>query len=280
MITQGASGFFSRPQLMLDPQLFEGKELHPHVRQTILDLFYNHMDTMFHNPRDWSMLWLAGSGISYQWSADRGNGDLDVLFGLDYSKFVSDNPEYGYYTREEIADAMDTMLKKHLWPKTARTMFRPNETSYEITYYLNPLVEDYDESIELIHPYASFNLTENHWTIEPPMISDDPNSMYPVEYEEQAQRNLQQATQLVERFKVLSGQLASTMPGSPLYRNLEASMTLLRQHVRNMFDNIHLGRKNAFSQHGGGYGDFYNYQWQAAKRDGIINAFNEILNGE
>src|SRR5690242_10497157 len=107
MIKTGASGYFSRPQLMLDPQLFEGNQLHPHVRQAILDMFYNYMSSHYHNPERWTMLWLAGSGIGYQWNADRGNGDLDVLFGIDYNRFVQSNPAFSHYTREEVAEGLD-----------------------------------------------------------------------------------------------------------------------------------------------------------------------------
>jgi hypothetical protein len=276
-LLHGASGYFSSPQLILDPNLFDGTSLLPHVRQTLLDLFYNHMDTMFSNPRSWSMLWLAGSGISYQWSGDRGNGDLDVLFGLDYTKFVSDNPTYGYYSREEIAQSMDDMLKRHLWPKTAHTEF--GNFVYEVTYYLNPGTEDYDKSITNIHPYAAYNLTEDKWTVEP-VKPEEFNTNYPAEFEAQATENRHTAERLANRYKYLTQQLSTVHPNTPLGHNLTASKTLLLQHIRTMFDTLHLGRKNAFSSMGEGYGDFYNYQWQSAKRDGIVATFNEILNQE
>lgn len=273
----GASGYFSRPQLILDPNLFEGTTLHSDVIETLLDLFYDHMDTMFRNPREWSMLWLAGSGISYQWSGDRGNGDLDVLFGIDYTKFVSDNPEYRYYERADIANSIDVMLKRHLWPKTAHTVL--GNGVYEVTYYLNPGTEDFDKSIENIHPYAAYNLTEDHWTVTP-MNPDEYGDETPPDYIQQTEANRRTAEQLVQRYNYLTNQLASMHPHSPQWHNLDASKKLLIQHIKTMYDSIHLGRKQAFSNQGSGYGDFYNYQWQAAKRDGIVRTFNEILNRE
>src|SRR5690349_8524935 len=102
ILNEGASGYFSRPQHILDPQLFDGTELKPSVREQILEPFFSHMETMAKNPRNWIMLWLAGSGITYQWAANRGNGDLDVMLGFDFGKFVTDNPDYGYISREEI----------------------------------------------------------------------------------------------------------------------------------------------------------------------------------
>jgi hypothetical protein len=278
-IQPGASGYFSRPQQILDPQLFDGENLKPHVREKILSMFFDHMDTMSNNPRNWTMLWLAGSGISYQWSGDRGNGDLDVLLGLDYTKFVTDNPQFEYMTRAEIADSVDAMLKKHLWPHTSHTVFNPGGQAYEVTYYLNPYTENYDESIRNIHPYDAYNLTEGHWTIEP-MRPEEYGKPFPEEFERVASDNLGLANRLVARYHYLDNQLALTPANTPMGHNLTASKKLLIQHIKTMFDTIHLGRKQAFSDMGEGYGDFYNFQWQAAKRDGIITVFNEILNKE
>lgn len=280
-MNKGASGFFSTPQSVLDPQLFEGRELRPNVRQKILDMFYKYMDSHYHGARDWSMLWLAGSGVSYQWAGDRGNGDLDVLFGIDFNKFVSANPDFHHYDRETIAQSLDAHIKKELWPSTSKIRFSNGDVrSYEVTYYLNPLTEMYDDSIKLIHPYAAFNVTEDHWTVDPVKLPHDPSQLYPTEYAEAADANLREAIVLEARYRHLVSQRASTAPSSPVQHNIDASMRVLLQQVRNMYDNIHLGRRHAFSQSGGGYGDYYNYQWQRAKRDGIISTFNEILNGE
>lgn len=278
-LLQGASGYFSNPQLILDPELFEGTKLKTHVREHIINTFFDHMDTMSVNPREWTMLWLVGSGISYQWAADRGNGDLDVLLGLDYDKFIIDNPKFQYSSRYEIAESMNDMLKRHLWKRTAHTVFEPNGKVFEVTYYLNPYTENFDTSVESIHPYAAYNLTEDHWTTEP-MKPEEYGKPFPPEFEQQAEANKRQAEMLVIRYHYLQSQLATVHPNSPLGHNLVASKKLLVQHIKTMFDDIHLGRKKAFSDIGEGFGDYYNYAWQAAKRDGIISSFNEILNKE
>lgn len=275
----GASGYFSRPQLILDPQLFEGTVLHAHVRQKLLDLFYDHASHMFNHPDKWSMLWLVGSGISYQWSGDRGNGDLDVLLGIDYTHFVKDNPEYSYYDRPTIAGIITGLLRRHLWEITSHTVFELNGTPYEVTYYLNPGTENFDESIKNINPYAAYNLTENHWTVHP-MKPEEYGKPVPHDYIEQTESNKQLAIQLTNRYTYLTNQLASLNVHSPQWHNLNASKRLLIQHIKTMYDSIHLGRKSAFSEHGEGYSDFYNYQWQHAKQSGIIRTFNEILNRE
>lgn len=278
-LLQGASGYFSRPQLILDPQLFEGTVLHSHVRQKLLDLFHTHASRLFKHPDKWSMLWLVGSGISYQWSGDRGNGDLDVLLGIDYTHFVRDNPGYQYYDRATIAESITSALRQYLWPITAHTVFESNGTPYEVTYYMNPGTENFDESIKRINPYAAYNLTENHWTVHP-MKPDEYGKPVPNDYIRQTESNKELANRLASRYNHLVTQLASLNPHSPQWHNLDASKRLLVQHIKTMYDSIHLGRKAAFSEHGEGYSDFYNYQWQAAKRDGIVRTFNEILNRE
>lgn len=277
----GASSYFSRPSNILDPHLFDGEHLKPHVREVVNNFLLDYLNSCYSNASAWTMVWLAGSGISYQWSADRGNGDLDVLFGIDYDKFIENNPEFEFMDRHEIAEHIDNDLKKNLWPSTASIPFYFEDyfEKYEITFFLNEYVEADSESITNIHPYAAYNITKDEWTIKPPRADNSPNE-YPKEYEEKAQENKKQAKQLIARHAFLIQQLSTTSKNSPQWHNYQSSMTLLMTFIRTMFDEIHLGRKKAFSNQGEGYGDFYNYQWQAAKRDGIINAFNEILHME
>lgn len=282
-IQTGASSYFSTPSNILDPHLFDGDHLYPHVRETINNLLFSYLDTQYNNARSWTMVWLAGSGISYQWAADRGNGDLDILFGIDYSQFVTDNPQFEYMSIPEIAEVIDNDLKESLWPSTSAVEF-PIESVphgpvqfYEMTFFLNPYVTNDPDSIIGIHPYAAYNVTEDGWTVKP-MKGTSLTGSHPAEYERKAADNLLQAQQLVSRHQHLK-KLAATELG-PRQINHIGSLALVTQEIKNMFDEIHLGRKNAFSSQGEGYGDFYNYQWQAAKRDGIVRAFNEILNGK
>lgn len=284
-LNTGASSYFSRPSNILDPHLFDEDHLKSHVRYTIESLLLDYMESRYNNPRSWIMVWLAGSGISYQWSADRGNGDLDVLFGINYSQFVDDNPEFQWMDRSEIAQAIDKDLKENLWPMTSRTgIYLSGEPmgplqEYEVTFFLNDHVEDDPDSIVNIHPYAAYNVTMDEWTVKPP-TPDRPETIYPVEYENKAIVNKQDAEFLVSRYNYLNDQLDMTAPNTPQWHNYNTSKRVVVSSIATMFDAIHLGRKQAFSGHGEGYSDFYNYQWQAAKRDGIVNAFNEIINRE
>lgn len=274
----GASSYFSRPSNILDPNLFEGEQLHPDVRDTILRIYMDYMGTRYNTPEHWSMVWLAGSGISFQWAANRGNGDLDVLFGIDYSRFVTDNPSFQWMDRHEIADTITNDLRKNLWPVTAHTYFGYKE--YELTFFLNDFVEATPDSITNIHPYAAYNLTKDEWTVKPPNLPADPREAYPDDYYMQAENNAHTAHVLIERYNAVAREGATYRPGSPQDVNNRRHKALVRAEAENLFDSLHLGRKMAFSNQGEGYGDFYNFQWQKAKADGIVNALNEIINKE
>lgn len=265
----GESGYFSKPAQILDPHLFDGDHLKPDVRSLLTQDLMHYLGIYFNNPDRWIMVWLAGSGVSYQWAAARGNGDLDVLFGIDYDKFVEENRIYQWATREEIAEQIDAELKAYVWPLTANTYI--NGQYYEVTFFANDNVEANPDSITNIHPYAAYNLTTDEWTTKPPKLPENPRSLYPVEFERAADANLEAAQALVNRYNAVS---EGTGVNALTHRRLVGAQ------VKNLFDTIHLGRKNAFSMHGEGYGDYYNYAWQRAKQDGIVNALNEIINKE
>lgn len=275
----GASSYFSKPNNVLDPNLFEDREhLRPDVRSHLLNTFLDYMGGKYNSPSNWVMVWLAGSGISFQWAAARGNGDLDVLFGIDYTRFVSDNPQFQWMDRHEIAEYITQDLKQNLWPMTAHTYFGFRE--YEVTYFLNDNVEATPTSIVNIHPYAAYNMTKDSWTIQPPKLPDNPGELYPSDYYAQAEANTQAAHAIIGRYNSIRSEGSMIAPGSPQDVNNRRHKALVRTEAQNLFDSLHLGRKMAFSNQGEGYGDFYNFQWQHAKQSGVVNALNEIINQE
>lgn len=270
----GASGYFSSPALILDPQLFEGEELKPYVREAILGLFYDYMSSRYNDVPDWTRVWLAGSGISYQWAADRGNGDLDVLFGVDYTKLVDSNPAFSGMDRFDIAYIVNDDLRTNLWPHTSMVRFgRGDERPYEATFYLNYEVEDNPGAIKEIHPYAAYDLTDNSWVVSP---ESNPNREIPHQYEDQALRNRMEAKMLGHFYAMHRSALSTEIPHSPRWHNAMTGLKNVAAQAQALFDQIHSNRKQAFSPQGEGYHDFYNYQWQAAKRDGIVGILNQI----
>jgi hypothetical protein len=124
----GASGFFSRPTPGLDPRLFPATSdrVHPEVRRYILHTLYGFWGHLYLHPHQWSTVWMAGSGITYQWSGQREvgtPGDLDVLIGVEWDEFFWSNPSFRGMSNVDMAEQMDEELSSQLWPRTANVFF-------------------------------------------------------------------------------------------------------------------------------------------------------------
>lgn len=135
----GGSGYFAPRASSLDPALFErGDHLRPEVRRLILSKLYGFWENSYVDPMSWSTAWIAGSGITTAWSADREEGgapgDLDVLIGVDYSTFFAKNPRYAGNPTSAVRSHMNNEMHASLWPSTAAT--RINGTVYELTFYV------------------------------------------------------------------------------------------------------------------------------------------------
>jgi hypothetical protein len=275
-VNEGGSGYFSTPDDHLDPRLFsEGDMFRPSVRAWILKTLYDYWDLHFKQPKAWSQVWVAGSGISYQWAADRSNGDLDVLIGVDWPKFWQANPEYQGFSAIEMGDFLNRGLKDDVWTQTDHVDFHvpDHPGAFEVTFYVNPTATD----IRDIKPYAAYNLTTNTWTVRPPDLPGNPETLYPQEYWDYVHDERRLADSLVGRYNQLSSQLGVQVPGGPGWLNAIHQMGLVTDQARTLFDDIHLGRRNAFGPDGQGYGDFYNFRWQAHKRFGTVQALNRLV---
>lgn len=277
-VKSGGSGYFSTPSDDLDPRLFEGDSFRPEVRNWILKTLYEYWKHHFDNAQAWSTVWLAGSGISYQWAADRSNGDLDVLIGVDFPSFYANNQKYVGLSESEVADVFNRSFKDELWPSTAHvdfgTLFGNGKGTggFEVTFYVNPGSTD----IRDINPYAAYNLTDNSWTVRPPVLPEKPGSLYPQGYWDQVHSERTLANGMIDKYNSLSDSLKSVNPGDPGWVNGLHQMGLIIDQARAMFDDIHLGRKQAFAPGGSGYGDFHNFRWQAHKRYGTVQALASI----
>jgi hypothetical protein len=221
---------------------------------------------------EWLHVWLAGSGITYQWAGDRGNGDLDVLFGVDMERFVHWNPGFSGLPESYVADHADEVLKQKLWPATAHQRFGQQE--YEVTFFWNPGT---GSDITRIHPYAAYDLKGDAWVVSPPAVPHDPGVLYPADWHDAAERDTLAAGQLSDRHATLKSQLASIAPGDPRARNAGAELVRVQQSVMSLFDDIHTGRREAFGEQGHGYGDWHNFRWQSAKASGVVNALGAII---
>ena len=94
---------FTRTHDELDPELWYRDKLKPKVRDTLIEKVDQHFKGKFKGWKNWSRLYFAGSQASY-WG---GNRDLDLLLGVDYNRFRSDNPDYKDMSDEEISDMLN-----------------------------------------------------------------------------------------------------------------------------------------------------------------------------
>jgi hypothetical protein len=254
------SGYFSAPEQELDPNLFDGDHMKDDVRKALLQSLYNGLEYIgLKQPEDWAFAWLAGSGASYQWSADRGNGDLDVLFGAEFAQMLQCNPHIPRLSMAEIAKYVDDQLRSKYWPQTAK--YRIGTGVYEVTFFWNPTTTN---MIENIHPYAAYNLIGDFWVVHPPELPADLHSLYPKSWYDFTDADYRQA-RAISSMNETGGSLGQLQAG---------------RAARTLWESIHGGRKTAFSDTGGGYGDFHNFRWQRGKETGTVDILRGFIDSD
>lgn len=256
------SSFFSAPEPDLDPRLFLGQTMHSGVRTELLRLLFDVLDRHFSQAKSWTRAWVAGSGVSYQWSAARDPGDLDVLIGIEYVKFRYCNPTYRGLGDVEISKMLNDLFRSELQPHTA------NWSGFEVTWYVNPRSWD----ITAIKPYAAYSLTSDDWTVAP---DPSPSNQVPNDWETQASDMQHLATMAVSRYADAHAALQNA-PHEAARVNAQAQMKAALAQAAAMYDQVHEGRKIAFGHAGQGYADRHNFLWQAGKRDGWLFALRDL----
>lgn len=283
-IASGQSGYFSAPSNALDPRLFHGDQIRHEVRTWILNTLYHYWTQHYARPLYWSRVWLAGSGISYQWNADRGNGDLDVLIGVDWVQFRRFNPGYAGLSDADVADQINEQLHRDLWPQTAHARIATQGPvdgptkglfwgEFEVTFYVNATGSD----IRDIHPYAAYELGPEQWTVRPPVLPHDPRTLYPQEWWTHINDERHLAELLLKRHAQLQGAQAVQQRGTPGWVTTGRQLGIVGDQIVAMFNDIHGGRRTAFSEQGEGYGDFNNFRWQAHKKYGTAQALHDVV---
>lgn len=273
-LTPGASAYFQEPEAQLDPNLFGANDrMRAAVRSLITSTLYSFWRGKLSSPESWSTLYLAGSGASYQWSADRSEsdgepGDLDVLIAVDWPQFYAHQDDLFTRTSPEgWAEAINDILHVQLWPRTAET--RIGSTTYELTYYLNPATGP----IQVIHPYAAYNITEDKWAVRPdrhPVHPQSPADYAAVEDDRAA------ALDLVNRYDAAHEKVLAVHRRAPVsdahLLNAQTELNIVVRDAKALFAEIHSARDDAFSERGEGYADNANFRWQSAKQNGVISA--------
>jgi hypothetical protein len=261
-VSPSSTSYFSKPETELDPRLFIGTTLRPWVRNGIKRLLFEHLGIRYTNPDRWISMWLAGSGVSYQWSASRDPGDLDCLIGINYPVFRQYNQEYVGLSNEEIAKMLNESFYESLMPKTK------SWEGYELTYYVNP-----QSDIRDINPYAAYDLMSDSWTVFP---DKSPELPYSRSWEQRAKKDYDTAIELVSRYTQALSEVRSNASNTAYRINAEKRLQTIVDQAVAFYEDIHAGRKVAFSKIGGGYSDFNNYRWQAGKRSGAVHALKAI----
>jgi hypothetical protein len=261
-VAESTTSYFSKPETELDPTLFDGVHIKAWVRNAILRMLHGFLETTYRNSEAWATTWIAGSAVSYQWHVQREPGDLDVLIGVNYEVFRKTHPEYQGLTDNEVSKMLNEDFRTGLMPHTK------NWEGFEVTFYVNPGATD----IRVIKPYAAYDLTHNEWTVSP-----DPQAQgkeQPV-WEQAALRDHQKTIEIVSRYSTASAALESAQ-NPAARRNAEHQLLTSLEQATALWEDIHGSRKRAFSQSGEGYGDFYNYRWQAGKRLGTVAALRRL----
>lgn len=261
---QKSTSYFSAPESSLDPELFDGRVLKTWVRHGVNQILFDFLNHEYRHPELWAHAWLAGSGVSYQWSAARHPGDLDCLIGLDYVQFRKANPEYAYLGDKEVSEMMNELFKESLQPKTE------DWHGYELTFYVNPGATD----IRTINPYAAYSLKYDEWTVPPDPTQRPPQND---EWDTVAANDEKMANNVYTRY-LQAIQDMNSARDLPTRRNAEVRKEAAETQGVMMWDEIHHNRRMAFNMDGAGYYDFHNYRWQAAKRSGAHEMLRTIKN--
>jgi|GEM_PF-2958081 hypothetical protein len=260
-IEPAQTSYFSKPDIGLDPRLFRDGKLIPSVRNSVLTALFNHLSSKYQSPYDWTYVWLAGSGVSHQWAAKRDPGDLDCLVGIQYNQFRQSNQKYSGLSDKEISSMFNDEFRTELWPNTANFM-----DSFELTFYVNVQTD-----ITKIKPYAAYSLIDDNWVVEPtitePIIGKD--------WSLGLERDKGTASEIIARYATaLTAINSSTNPAMRI--NSERALKLAVDQAAALYEDIHQGRKLAFSEEGQGYLDYNNYRWQAGKESGIVQALGRL----
>jgi len=180
------TSYFSAPGAGLDPRLFRDGKLIPSVRSSILRILLEHLRTHYYSPENYLTIWLAGSGVSYQWTAARHPADLDCLIGVNYLLFRQSNPQYKALSDKQIADMFNEDFRNDLQPLTKNFL-----DTYELTFYVNVASD-----IRSIKPYAAYSLTTDDWTVSPEVKAPPHNKMW----DQRVARDTSMVTDILSRY--------------------------------------------------------------------------------
>lgn len=264
------TSYFSQPSQNLDPNLFEGHHMRPEVRAWINQTVMGFLSEQYFLPNTWSHAWVAGSGVSYQWEAAREPADLDIMLGIDYVKFRHANPNFASHSDSDIASLLNEDMYLKLYPEINSVEF--GDSTYEVTVYVNLGVSAESHGIMAINPYAAYDVTHDEWSVPPnpnPMVRVHPSWHVVVETDRQRTESI------VRAYEDALNQVRGAQ-NSAHRVNAERMFDRVLDTASSLYDEIHAGRRVAFSPVGGGYSDFNNYRWQSGKSSGVVQVLKRL----
>lgn len=261
MLQPTETSYFSTPAAGLDPRLFKSGKLRPDVRNAVLRILNNYVDSKYIGSNGWLHAWLAGSGVSYQWAAHRDPGDLDCLVGIDFVQFRESNPSYRGLSNKEISKMFNEGFYKDLQPKVERFL-----GSFELTFYVN-----IKSNILDLKPYAAYSLTDDVWTVAPAAAAPQVNQQWEVNVE----KDRLAAVEILSKY-LTARQQYEQATNDAVKANALSQIRISQAQAINLYDEIHELRGEAFTEAGEGYTDYSNYRWQAGKRTGVVQALRHL----
>jgi len=262
--------YFSSPSDHLDPALFDEDKLKDSVRTPLISAVSETLHKAgLNHPDTWLLIWLTGSGITYQW-AD--NHDLDVQIGIQYDKFLNANPQFKWVSITDVENRINNYLRTFLWPKMENATFDGKQ--FTVTYFWNSYVES---DIMLINPYAAYDIMKDNWVQKPPSVPSDPKTLYPEAWFGAASDDEHSSVRISSVYSDASRELAAYAPGSPNYVNAQSRMNLMAAQAQSLYDDIHKGRQQAFVPGGKGYFDWHNFRWQQSKESGTKDRLKGVI---
>lgn len=247
------------PTYGLDHRLFdENGQLKPDVRQYILETLGDWWKPTYGvNWDEWAKVYLAGSEAS-EWTSPtlEGNGDFDVLIGVDYDAFRANGCKChdAGKTNEEITDELNASLRK-LDEKTGNAMIMVGGEltgPWDNTWYVNQ--DSWD--IRKIRPYAAFNVSDNVWAVKPPHLPSWDISQFP------------EGETLVEEARAVEKYVEAILKLPEPYRT---------QQGYALWQHLHSDRGRAFTEQGEGWYDPANVIEKWLDQRGLWEKLVEIM---
>jgi GNAT superfamily N-acetyltransferase len=230
--------FFAPGEKGLDPRLFDGEHMRPEVRQYLLSLLNSFWAPRYGDSwQSWARVYLAGSEASHFY----GNGDLDILIGINYDLAHQHVDAFTGEPDIALGDKLTEELHAHLNDDLRMLPGPDGETGpWENTWFI---LRDPSGTgdIRHIHPYAAYDITADDWAVKPVEVPDDfgPEKLPEVNWD------------IVDSVRGLVKAIGELPAGT---REREGAA---------LYDYLHSDRSAAFGDEGSGLYDAANVTWKA-----------------